>query len=261
MYPRFNILFFLSIISFQFSFGQNANELNEQSKKLIQQGNYKEAFPLVKRSAELGNAEAQYNYGFFLQSGVAGNKNEKDAVKWFRKSSENGFNDGHYAMMMAYGNGIGIEQNAEKAFIYALKCAENNDPTCMWNIVNCYLTGNGVKPNITKFKEWLLKLAKLPNPENIKANAYITSARLMLAHFCKKGEHFKKDNYHSYLWYLIYNESKSDFSLLKQDQVIQEIKELEALLSKEQIENAGKDAEKLLGRTLTNINKLHKNTL
>ena len=261
MQMKQQILLFLSIISFQFSFGQNAEELNKQSKELIQQGKYKEALPILKKSAELGNSEAQYNYGVFLQEGVSGNKNEKEAIEWFKKSSENGFNDGHYAMMMAYGNGQGIEQNSEKAFEYALKCANNNDATCMWNVVNCYLTGNGVKADTTKFKEWIIKLAKLQNPENLALSGNITSARLELAHFYKNGEYFEKDNYQSYLWYLIYNEFKVDFSILKQEEVIKEIKELEKSLSKQQIESAPNDAEKLLGRKLDNLNELYKNSL
>jgi len=126
-------------------------------------------------------------------------------------------------MMMAYGNRQGIEQKSEKAFEYALKCANNYDATCMWNIVNCYLTGNGVKADILKFKEWPITLAKLPNPENLSLSGSITSARLELASLYKIGNHFEKDNYQSYLWYLIYNESKVDFSILKQEEAIKEI--------------------------------------
>ena len=69
-----------------------------------------------KKSAELGNAEAQYNLGYFCRTECLELKTKKEAVEWYRKSSDNGFNDGHYAMMMAYGNGQGIEQNSEKSF-------------------------------------------------------------------------------------------------------------------------------------------------
>ena len=255
------LLIIISILFSHISFGQNPEELNNQSKELIQQGKYNEALPILKKSAELGNSEAQYNLGYFLQSGTAGEKNEKEAIDWYKKSSDNGFNNGHYAMMMAYGNGEGIEQNAEKAFDYALKCANNDDATCMWNVVNCYLIGNGVKADISKFKEWIVRLAKLPNPENLALSGKITSARLEIAHFYKNGENFEKDNYQSYLWYLIYNESKIDFSILKQDESIKEIKEIEKTLTKEQIKNAPKDAEIILGRKLVYISELYKNSL
>lgn len=256
-----NILITLSILFFQFSFGQTAEELNNQSKELIQQGKYNEAFPILKKSAELGNSEAQYNLGYFLQSGTTGIKDEKEAIEWYKKSSENGFNNGHYALMMAYGNGDGTEQDSEKAFEYALKCADNDDATCMWNVINCYLTANGVKADNSKFKEWIIRLATLPNPENLALSGNITSARLEIANFYKKGEHFEQDNYQSYLWHLIYNESKVDFSILKQEEVIKQIKEIEKTLTKNQINNAPKDAEKILGRKLVNIGELYKNSL
>ena len=227
-----NLLISISILFFHISFGQNAEELNNQSKELIQQGKYKEALPILKKSAAVGNSEAQYNLGYILQSGTAGEKYEKEAIDWYKKSSDNGFNNGHYAMMMAYGIGEGVEQNSEKAFGYALKCANNNDATCIWNVVNCYLTGNGVKADTSKFKDWIEQLAKLPNPANLALSVKITSARLQIAHFYKNGENFEKDNYQSYLWYLIYNESKIDFSILKQDESIIEIKEIEKNLNK-----------------------------
>lgn len=252
------LFFAINLLSIQIVFSQDADELNKQSKNLIDQGKYDEAFPILKKSAELGNSEAQYNLGYFLQSGAGGTKNEKEALGWYEKSSDNGFNNGHYAMMMAYGNGEGIEINSEKAFQYALKCANNDDATCMWNVVNCYLTGNGVDANISKFKEWIMRLAKLSNPENLALSGNITSARLELANYYRLGKYFEKNNYQSYLWYLIYNESKVDFSIVKQEEVINEIKELEKNLSKAQLKNAPIDAEKLLGRKLNSISGLYK---
>lgn len=257
---KLNILL-LSICIFQFSFAQNAAEINEQSKELLRTKEFTKAIPLVRKAAELGNGEAQYNLGYFLLHGVGTEKNIPEAIQWYKKSSESGFNDGHYAMMMAYGNGEGIEQNAELAFQYALKCADNNDPTCMWNVVNCYANGNGVEKNTAKFIEWLIKLCKLENPENLTQSGFITSSRLELAENYRNGKNLPKDLYQSYLWYLIYNESKVDFSILKQQEGINQIQELEKSLRKEQIKSSRQDAEKLLGRPLKNFNELYKTTL
>jgi len=71
------LLIAITVLTFQISFGQNADELNQQSKELVQQGKYIEAFPILKKSAELGNAEAQYNLGYFLQNGIGGVEDEK----------------------------------------------------------------------------------------------------------------------------------------------------------------------------------------
>lgn len=250
-----------ALLTIQATYSQTVEDLNKQSKTLLDSGKYKEAEPVLRKAAELGSGEAQYNLGYLLQSGVLGEKKPKEAVEWFKKSSENNFNDGHYALMMAYGNGDGVEQSSDTAFVYAIKCAENNDPTCMWNVVSCYISGNGVKQNIPKFKEWILRLAKLENPENLAQSGYITSSRLELAHFYKDGEYFDKDLYQSYLWYLIYNEFKVDFSISKQQEAIEEIKGLEKLLDKSQIQKAPSDAEKLFGRKLKNLSELYKTSL
>jgi TPR repeat protein len=255
------LLLSLTLLTFQVAHSQTADELNNQSKALLDSGKYREAEPVLRKAAALGSGEAQYNLGYLLGSGVLGEKKPKEAIEWFKKSSDNNINDGHYALMMMYGNGEGVEQDSEKAFAYAMKCAANNDPTCMWNVVNCHISGNGVKQDIPQFKEWILRLAKLENPENLVQSGYITSSRLELARFYKNGEYFGKDLYESYLWYLIYNEFKVDFSISTQQETIEEIKELEKLLDKSQIQTAPADAQKLLGRKLKNSSELHKTTL
>lgn len=251
----------LVLFTFQVSHSQTVHDLNKQSKTLLESGKYQQAETILRKAAELGSGEAQYNLGYLLQSGVLGDKKPKEAIEWFKKSSDNNFNDGHYALMMAYGNGDGVEQNSEKAFTYAMKCAENNDPTCIWNVVSCFVSGNGVKQNIPKFKEWILRLAKLENPEDLAQSGYITSSRLKLAHYHKSGEYFDKDLYQSYLWYLIYNENKVDLSILKQQEAIEEIEGLEKFLDQSQIQKAPSDAEKLLGRKLNSVSTLYKTTL
>jgi TPR repeat protein len=251
-------LLFIGMLFMNFVFGQNADELNTQSKELLNNRDYEKALPILRKSAELGNAEAQYNLGYFLQNGVGIAKNEKEAFEWYKKSSENGFNDGHYAMMMAYGNGIGTEVDAEKAFEYALKCANNDDATCMWNIVNCYKQGLGVPKNTNKMLQWATKLSLLENPDNLNLSGNITSTRLGLAYMYRDGNSLEKDYYKSYMWFLIYNEFKKDFSITQQNQIIEEIKVAETKINKKQLNTAKEDAEKIFGRKLMNFDNLHK---
>lgn len=160
--------------------------------------------------------------------------------------------------MIAYGTGIGTEVDNKKAFEYALKCAENNDPTCMWNIVNCYKQGLGVTKDIPKMLEWVTKLSLLQNLENLSLSGDITSARLSLAHMYRDGDSLSADNYKSYLWFLIYNEFKKDFSVKQQDKIIDEIKALESKLDAKQLASSKIDAQKIYGRKLTNFENLLK---
>jgi len=250
------ITLFLILVGLTAS-GQNADELNQQSKKFIENKQFDKAIPLLEQLAILGNAEAQYNLGYYYQEGIGTEKNQEKAIEWYLKSAEQEFNDALYQMMMAYGNGDGVEQDFKKAFSYALKCAENNDGTCMWNVANCYHQGMGVEKNIHKMLEWLIRLGKLENPENLTKSGFITSARLQLAHMYQYGGNVKQDYFKSYLWFLIYNEFKIDFSVFEQQDIIKNIQDLETKLTNEEKTNGQREAEKLLGRPLNNIKNLY----
>lgn len=248
---------FLTFISINV-FGQNAEQLNEQSKELIEQQKFDEAIPILTEAAELGSAESQYNLGYCYQAGIGVEQTMEKAIEWYSKSAEQGFNDALYQMMMAYGNGSGVKQNMEKAFSYALKCAENNDATCMLNVINCYKEGMGTEKDIEKMLDWAIRLGKLENPENLALSGKITSARLNLAYMYRDGRDLKKDLFKSYQWFLIYNEFKKDFSYIQQQQIVKEIQKLETKLTSDQKTNGQKEAEKLLGRPLTNMENLYK---
>lgn len=240
------------------AFGQNASELNEQSKKLIETQEFEKAVPILKQAAELGNAESQYNLGYCYQAGIGVEQNSDKAIEWYSKSAEQGWNDGLYAMMMAYGSGNGVQQNFNKAFSFALKCAENGDGTCMFNVINCYKEGMGTAKDIDKMLEWTIRLGKLQNPENLQKSGYITSSRLNLAYMYRDGTDVEQNNFSSYQWFLIFNEFKRDFSYIQQGQIVKEIQELENKLTTEQKANGQKEAEKILGRPLKNMENLYK---
>ncbi|WP_221898635.1 tetratricopeptide repeat protein [Bathymodiolus japonicus methanotrophic gill symbiont] len=53
-------------------------------------GCYKEAFRWYRKSAEQGNAGAQYYLGKMYRNGQGGVWDDKEAVKWFRKAAEQG---------------------------------------------------------------------------------------------------------------------------------------------------------------------------
>lgn len=255
---RKHLTFLILTIYVAFSYGQTASELNEQSKEFLKAQNFEKSYPLIKKSAELGNAEAQYNLGVSLEYGYGVEKNESQAFDWYLKSAKQGWNDGLYKMMMAHATGKNAELNYEKAFQYALECSENDDPTCILNVVSCYKDGMGTEKNIEKMLEWAIRLGKLENPENLARSGKITSARLNLAYMYRDGTDVKKDLAKSYAWFLIFNEFKKDFSYFQQQSIVKEIQELEDDLSSDEKANGKDNAEKILGRKLKNTDNLYK---
>jgi len=128
----------------------------------------------------------------------------------------------------------------------------------MFNIIGCYKSGMGTDKDINKMIEWAYKLGKLENPDDLSKSGYITSARLELANLYKNGVDVEKDYNKSYQWFLIYNEFKKDFSVIQQDQIIKEIKEVETQLSEKEKKEAKTAAEQLIGRQLMNVENLYK---
>lgn len=232
---------------------QNGAELNEQAKKLLVKGEVKTALPTLRKAAELGNAEAQYNYGICFQQGIGEAKNDATAHEWFLKSAVQGHKDSQYKVAYSYSTGRGVPQDYRKAFQWSLKCAEQGDTDCIFNVVSCYMRGAGTTRNIDSLLIWAARLAKMPNPENLRLSGNITNARENLAIIYRDGQVLPKDLIKSYAWFLAYNENKRDSSVLMQAQHIEDVYALEKQLTRGQQQEARVTIEKILGRPLSNF--------
>lgn len=249
--------FFITI----FSFGQNVEELNKKSKDFLSEGDTKHAVPFIKQAAELGNAEAEYNLGYCYQQGIEVTKDDSLANVWFLKSAKQGWVDAQFKIAYSYAVGRGINKNDKEAFFWSLQCAKKGDPECMFNIVNCYYSGIGTNKNIDSVLVWATRLALLENPEDLELSGRITSARANLATMYYEGQNVPKNLEKSYMWFLIYNESKRDFSIVVQQQNIDTIKTIEKQLTIAEREKAKATAEQLMNRKLINVSNLYKQDL
>jgi TPR repeat protein len=238
--------------------GQSADEINKQAKDFLSRGNTKNAVPLLKKAAEMGQPEAQYNYGYCFQQGIEVLKNDSIANTWLLKSAKQGWLDAQFKVAYSFSTGRGVTKDDNQAFYWSVKCAEQKDPECMFNVAACYQEGKGINKNLDSMIAWTIRLGSLPDQENLQLSGQITSARANLATMYREGQNVRKDFSKSYLWFIIYNESKRDFSILVQQKNIDSIKELEKLLKPADKEKAKQNAEKQLGRKLNNFENLYK---
>ncbi|RTL58731.1 MAG: sel1 repeat family protein [Sphingobacteriales bacterium] len=243
------------------SFGQNAEELNKKSKEFLDKQNYKSAVPLIRQAAEKGNAEAQYNYGICYQQGVGVPQSDSIANTWFLKAAHQGWRDAQFKIAFSYATGLGVTQNHHQAFSWSVKCAYQKDVECMSNVIGCYMEGRGTQKNLDSMLVWATRLALLDNPEDLLISVQITSARASLAIMYRDGQNAPKSLVKSYMWFLIYNERKRDFTVLDQQNNIEIIQVLEKQLSQTDKDKAKLEAEKLLGKKLTNLANLYKQDL
>lgn len=241
------------------AYGQTANELNEKAKTLIQQRDFSNAVPLLKEAANLGSAESQYNLAVCLFEGLGTQSDAKKANEWLLKSAQQNYANAQFKLAYSYADGRGIEQDSRKAFSWFLKAAENGDEEAQFIIVGMYKAGQGTEKNLDQMLHWAKVLAKRKNPRDLRKSGRITSARYNLALIYLNGEQsIKPDLVESYKWLLLTNENKRDFSILIQQQIINAIKDLQIKLSKNQLDDAEKQAEEFLGGALANLANLLK---
>jgi TPR repeat protein len=258
--PKITIIIWMLFIT-KLLFGQSAEELNKKSKDFLSQGDTKQAIPLLKQAAELGSAEAQYNLGYCYQKGIEVLPNDSVANIWLLRSAKQGWLNAQFKIAYSYAIGRGINKNDKQAFFWSLQCAKQGDPECMFNVINCYHDGIGTSKNLDSLLVWANRLALLENPEDLELSGKITSARVNLAIMYYHGQDVSKNLGKSYMWFLIYNESKRDFSILVQQQNIDTIKAIERQLTIADKEKAKVDAERLMNRKLMNFANLYKQDL
>ena len=100
-----------------------------------------------KKSAEQGNADAQYSLGWCYYYGKGIAKNLQEAVNWYKKSAGQDNSDAQFQLGNCYAWGKGVGKDLREAFTWYMKAAEQNDERAQRNVGICYYSGYGVAKN------------------------------------------------------------------------------------------------------------------
>jgi TPR repeat protein len=73
----------------------------------MREGNFAEAYCIMKPLADDGDAEAQYNIGWMYFNGYGLAINDNLALKWWQQASDQGYVDATFSMAMLYSLGEG----------------------------------------------------------------------------------------------------------------------------------------------------------
>lgn len=92
----------------------------------MREGNYAEAYCVLKPYAESGDPEAQYNIGWMYLNGYGLMMNDKLALEWWQRASKQGHLDATFSIAMLYSLGEGqVETDNDKAIEYYLLAVED----------------------------------------------------------------------------------------------------------------------------------------
>ena len=142
---KFLSIIFIIFVSVILSFAANIDEL--------------------KKAAEQGYAQAQYNLGVCYANGDGVEKNPTEAVKWYRKAAEQGDALAQCNLGVCYANGNGVEKNLNEAVKWHRKAAEQGDAKAQYNLGWCYFFGYGVEKDFKEAVNWYRKAAEQGNAQ------------------------------------------------------------------------------------------------
>jgi len=108
----------------------------------------------LRKRAEAGDADAQYELGCKYYNGDGVGRDYAEALKWYRKAAAQGHNSGLCDVAYCYRNGHGVKQDYAKAIPCYQQAANQGCPTGAYWLAFAYEHGQGVKPDMEKAKHW-----------------------------------------------------------------------------------------------------------
>lgn len=120
-----------------------------------------QALEWLRRAADHGNRDAQFDYAYVHDHGVANApRNRSIALKYYALAAESGHSMGLNNMGDAYLNGTGLDRDYAKALEYFQKAADMGEGLAYANLGWMWYTGRGVPKDLAKAKSFFLKAAE-----------------------------------------------------------------------------------------------------
>jgi VWFA-related protein len=113
----------------------------------------------VRKAAELGDVEAQYNLAVMYDTGRGVPQDYAQAVVWYRKAAENGLVRAQYNLALMYSGGQGVPQDFAQASAWYRKAADLGDAPAEYNLALMYESGQGVPRDYAVALSWYRKAA------------------------------------------------------------------------------------------------------
>jgi VWFA-related protein len=113
----------------------------------------------VRKAAELGDVQAQYNLAVMYDTGRGVPQDYARAVVWYRKAAEHGFVRAQYNLALMYAGGQGVPQDYAQALAWYRKAADLGDAPAQYNLGLMYEGGQGVPRDYALALSWYRKAA------------------------------------------------------------------------------------------------------
>ena len=142
---------------------RSAEKCYELGCEYYEKEDYQKAYKLLKKAADAGNTDAQYQLGNCYYEGTGVEQNAETAVELYEKAADAGNVDALCQIGKCYFDGTGVEKNQEIAIELYEKAAEAGNAEAQYQFGNCYYEGTGVKRNAETAVELYKKAADAGN--------------------------------------------------------------------------------------------------
>ena len=114
----------------------------------LQYQEYEQAYRIWLELARNGHAQAQFDLGVMLHSGLGFDKDHQTALYWFDKAAEQNHADAENYLGAIYKTGNGTDQDIEKALIYLRRAMEHGHQRARTSYAE--LLANGLPGKLSK---------------------------------------------------------------------------------------------------------------
>ena len=131
------------------------NALNNLAMRHYEKLNdYEKVIECLKLGSKLGSPYAQYNLGYYYETGKGIEQNDALAFELYKSSAEKGCVYAQNSLGNWYWNGHYVAQDYIEAVKWYSKAANKNYAPAQNSLANCYYNGNGVAQNYAEAVKW-----------------------------------------------------------------------------------------------------------
>ncbi len=121
------------------------------------QQNYKLAQYWFNKSAQQGNAKAQFNLATMYFKGLGVDIDNKSALKWYKKSANQGEPNAQFNLGFMFLNGLSTEKNIDESIELFKKSAQSGVAKAQLTLGIIYLEGNLLEQDLGQAARWIQK--------------------------------------------------------------------------------------------------------
>jgi len=170
------------------------------------------ALTRLKKAAEKGNAEAQFELGRIYGNADGVPQDYPTAVDWLEKAAEQNHARAQESLGSMYANGVGVKQDFSNARNWYMKAARNGLGSAQYLVATMYRFGLfESEMDMDQAIDWYQRAA----------NQNVAAAQLALGKLAMRGKHVKQDDSAALQWLMLAHANGSEGAVQYIQQLMQ----------------------------------------